>query len=65
MADGAGGNRAIGIDPQKFSRSLLDYSAELVKLEEILPHQLPKFACKSIHILESKNIEGKLLILIN
>jgi hypothetical protein len=59
LADGAGGNRALGIDPQKFSRSLLDYCAELTKTEEIHPHQLAKLTCKSIHILEAKNIEGQ------
>ncbi len=65
LADGAGGNRALGIDPKIFSRSLLSNCVEIIKNEELLPHQLAKMACKSIHILEAKNIEGKLLILIN
>ena len=47
-----------------FSRSLLDFCGELTKTEEILPQQLARLACKSIHILESKNIEGKILYLI-
>lgn len=58
LADGAGGNRSIGIDPQKFSRSLLGYCVEIVKNEEIYPNQMAKLACKSIQILEAKNIDG-------
>jgi protein phosphatase PTC7 len=58
LADGAGGNRNIGIDPQVFSRSLLGYCVEIIKSEDILPNQMAKLACKSIHILESKQIDG-------
>ncbi|CAF1023739.1 unnamed protein product, partial [Brachionus calyciflorus] len=58
LADGAGGNRNIGIDPKIFSRSLLGYSVEILKNENILPNQMAKLACKSIHILESKHIDG-------
>ena len=58
LADGAGGNRSIGIDPQKFSRSLLGYCVEIVKNEDIHPSQMAKLACKSIQILEAQNIDG-------
>lgn len=58
LADGAGGNRNIGIDPQKFSRSLLGYCVEIIKSESIMPTQMAKLACKSIHILESQQIDG-------
>ena len=58
MADGAGGNRSIGIDPQIFSRSLLGYCVEVIKNEEILPNQMAKLACRSIQILEQQKIDG-------
>lgn len=58
LADGAGGNRSIGIDPQVFSRSLLGYCVEVIKNEEILPNQMAKLACKSIQVLEEQNIDG-------
>ncbi len=58
LADGAGGNRSIGIDPQKFSRSLLGYCVEIIKKEDVIHNQMAKLACKSIQILESKNIQG-------
>lgn len=58
LADGAGGNRNIGIDPQVFSRSLLSYSVDILKSEDIQPNQMAKLACKSIHELESKHIDG-------
>ena len=59
LADGAGGNRSIGIDPKVFSRSLLSNCANLIKNEQqVLSHEMPKLACKSVHILERNNIEG-------
>jgi hypothetical protein len=60
LADGAGGNRSIGIDPQKFSRSLLGYCVEIIKNEDVAHNQMAKLACRSIQILESKNIQGKI-----
>jgi hypothetical protein len=62
LADGAGGNRSIGIDPKIFSRSLLGYCVEIIKSEDILPNQMAKLACKSLKILETKNIQGLILI---
>jgi hypothetical protein len=64
LADGAGGNRNIGIDPQKFSRSLLGYCVEIIKSEAVMPNQMAKLACKSIHILESQQIDGLCLLFI-
>ena len=58
LADGAGGNRLIGIDPQRFSRTLLANCVDLIKREEILPHEMPKLATKSVHLLEKHNVEG-------
>jgi len=58
LADGAGGNRLIGIDPQRFSRTLLANCVDLIKREEILPHEMAKLATKSVHLLEKHNIEG-------
>lgn len=58
LADGAGGNRNIGIDPKKFSRSLLGYCVEIVKNNEVQPHQVAKLAAKSVHCLENRNIAG-------
>lgn len=58
LADGAGGNRNIGIDPKIFSRSLMGYSVDVLKNEDIHSHQMAKLACKSIQILESQHIDG-------
>lgn len=58
LADGAGGNRSIGIDPQVFSRSLLGYCVDIVRNDDLHSNQMTKLACKSIQILESKNIQG-------
>lgn len=58
LADGAGGNRSIGIDPRRFSRSLLGYCVHYVKKDEVKSNEMAKLACKSIQILEAKNIEG-------
>lgn len=58
LADGAGGNRSIGIDPKIFSRSLLSNCADLIKKEQVLFNEMPKLACKSVHVLERNNIEG-------
>jgi len=58
LADGAGGNRSIGIDPQRFSRSLLAHCVEILKKEEVLPNEMAKLACNSIHMLERNNVEG-------
>ena len=58
LADGAGGNRSKGIDPRRFSRSLLGYCVHYVKKNEVKSNEMAKLACKSIQILEAKNIEG-------
>jgi len=58
LADGAGGNRSIGIDPQRFSRSLLAHCVEILRNEEVLPNEMAKLACKSVHMLERNNVEG-------
>jgi hypothetical protein len=58
LADGAGGNRSIGIDPQKFSRALMGYCVEIVKNEDVSSNHMTRLACKSVQTLESKNIEG-------
>jgi hypothetical protein len=60
LADGAGGNRSIGIDPQKFSRALMAYCVEIVKSEDIGSANLTRLACKSVQTLETKNIEGSI-----
>jgi hypothetical protein len=60
LADGAGGNREIGIDPKKFSRSLLGFCVEIIKNEEIQPHQMAKLATKAVELLENRNIVGEL-----
>ena len=62
LADGAGGNRAIGIDPRLFSRSLLSNCVDIVKRDEVTSSQMAKLACKSVQRLETKNIEGTLCI---
>jgi hypothetical protein len=59
LADGAGGNREIGIDPKKFSRALLGFCVEIIKNEEVLPHQVSRLATKAIQYLENRNIVGK------
>lgn len=58
LADGAGGNREIGIDPKKFSRCLLGFCVETIKNEEVLPHQVSRLATRAIQQLESRNIIG-------
>jgi hypothetical protein len=58
LADGAGGNRDIGIDPKKFSRALLGFCVEIIKNEEVLPHQVPRLATKAVQYLEKVNIVG-------
>jgi hypothetical protein len=56
LADGAGSNRSKGIDPRRFSRSLLGYCVQHVKKNEVKSNKMAKLACKSIQILEAKNI---------
>lgn len=58
LADGAGGNRSIGIDPKKFSRTLLANCIDMIKNEEIKSNEEVKMACKSVHLLEKHNVEG-------
>ena len=58
LADGAGGNRANGIDPKIFSRNLLGFCVEFVRNESIQPNELPKLTCKAVQALEAKNIMG-------
>lgn len=51
---------ALESTPKKFSRSLLGYCVEIIKNEEVMPNQMARLACKSIQILEAKNIDGTL-----
>jgi hypothetical protein len=61
LCDGAGGNRSIGIDPKIFSNSLLANCVDIVKKNEVQPHQVAKLAMLGVHCLEKKNVVGNVV----
>lgn len=64
MADGAGGNRSLGINPADFSRAILAACRRTLRQSRIQPDQLPRLILSAMEKVEANHIQGKIIIFI-
>lgn len=62
MADGAGGNRSLGINPADFSRAILAACRNTLVQNSLQPDQLPRLILSAIQQVEASRVRGRLLI---
>ncbi|CAF0926070.1 unnamed protein product [Didymodactylos carnosus] len=58
LADGAGGNRSLGINPADFSRALLSSCRNILKQNPVYPSQLPKLIMSAMREVETSKVRG-------
>jgi serine/threonine protein phosphatase PrpC len=58
LADGAGGNRSLGINPADFSRAILACCRNILRQDNIQPNQLPRLILSAMQQVESSRIRG-------
>ena len=59
LADGAGGNRSLGINPADFSRAILASCREILHQTNLKPNQLPRLILAAMQQVEANRIRGK------
>ena len=59
LADGAGGNRSLGINPADFSRAILAGCRSVLHQNHIQPNQLPRLILSAMKQVEASRIRGK------
>jgi hypothetical protein len=60
LADGAGGNRSLGINPADFSRAILAACRNILRQNYIQPNQLPRLILSAMQQVEASRIRGML-----
>lgn len=60
LADGAGGNRSLGINPADFSRAILATCRNILRQNYIQPNQLPRLILSAMQQVEASRIRGML-----
>ncbi len=60
MADGAGGNRSLGINPADFSRAILASCRKILHQANIQPNQLPRLILSAMQQVEASRIRGRI-----
>lgn len=58
LADGAGGNRSLGINPADFSRAILASCRTILAQNSTQPDQLPRLILSAIQKVEASRIRG-------
>ena len=58
MADGAGGNRSLGINPADFSRAILATCRNILRQSNTQPNQLPRLILTAMQQVEASRIRG-------
>jgi hypothetical protein len=59
LADGAGGNRSLGINPADFSRAILAACRQILRQTPIQSNQLPRLILAAMEQVEERQIRGK------
>lgn len=59
LADGAGGNRSLGINPADFSRAILASCREILRRSKVQSHQLASVILSAMHQVEASRIRGE------
>jgi hypothetical protein len=62
LADGAGGNRSLGINPADFSRAILATCRRILHQSAIQPNQLPRLILSAMQQVEASHIRGEIFI---
>ena len=60
LADGAGGNRSLGINPADFSRAILAACRTILAQNSTQPDQLPRLILSAIQKVEASRIRGRI-----
>jgi hypothetical protein len=60
LADGAGGNRSLGINPADFSRAILASCRKILHQANIQPNQLPRLILSAMQQVEASRIRGRI-----
>ena len=58
LADGAGGNRSLGINPADFSRAILASCRNILRENKTQPNQLPRLILSAMQQVEASRIRG-------
>jgi len=58
LADGAGGNRSLGINPADFSRAILASCRQILRRSKVQSHQLASVILSAMHHVEASRIRG-------
>ena len=58
MADGAGGNRSLGINPADFSRAILAACRNILYQNNFQSYQIPQLIISAMQQVEASDIRG-------
>ena len=58
LADGAGGNRALGLDPADFSNGILSACRKVIEEKSSKAHQLPEITLAALEKVKSSTTRG-------
>jgi hypothetical protein len=58
LADGAGGNRSLGINPADFSRAILAACRNILHQNHIQSNQLPRLILSAMQQVEASRVRG-------
>jgi len=58
LADGAGGNRSLGINPADFSRAILASCRSILSQNTTQPNQLPRLILSAMQKVEASRVRG-------
>lgn len=58
LADGASGNRSLGINPADFSQAILAACRSILQQSNIQPNQLPRLILSAVKQVEENHIRG-------
>ncbi|UJR26772.1 hypothetical protein I4U23_008086 [Adineta vaga] len=58
LADGAGGNRSLGLNPADFSQAVLDACRNLLQKNHFHPKQLPQLILSAMEQVEARKVRG-------
>ena len=59
MADGAGGNRSLGINPADFSKAIIATCRNILRQSNIQSNQLPRLILTAMQQVEASRVRGK------
>jgi hypothetical protein len=59
LADGAGGNRSLGINPADFSKAIIATCRNILRQSNIQSNQLPRLILTAMQQVEASRVRGK------